>query len=169
MYMGLMKRGVSFMALFFACIAFIPFFSNFLFILFLAFSFAVPLIWFAAFFDFWRYPRMTQEQKDAVQDGFLFTEQAPRFRSNPAAARKVRLGVGIVLILAGLSSLYSHFVSNFLWRFQDTYPYMPPLWVQLLQRFPMIAGAVLVIAIGLVLIFWKAKQIKKQAVQNDEE
>jgi len=160
MYFGLMKRGASIMAAFFACIAAAVFFDRFGLVV-AAFGLVLPVIWFIAFFDFWRYPRMSEEERALVQDEFLI----PQGVNLPGGAvmRKVRIGAGILLILTGAYQLYQ----LFLWNFVDEFLHSQRL-IRLIHQTPTLLGGAGIIIIGLLLIFWKSRQLKKEA-QGDEE
>ena len=155
MYLGLMRRGASFMLGFAASIWATVFFER-IGLLMGAFGLFIPVTWFVAFFDFWRYPRMTPEEKAFVQDEFLIPKgiQLP----GGAVARKVRVVVGILLILAGGYQLYQ----LFLWEFVNDFLHSQRL-INLFHRMPTLLGGVAVILIGLLLIFWKSRQMKKEA------
>ena len=154
MYFGLMKRGASIMAAFFGTIAAAAFFSS-LGLFAYVFGLMIPVVWFIAFFDFWRYPRMSEEEKALVQDDF-FVPQGTNFLG-AAAMRKVRVVAGILLILAGAYQLYRIFLWNFLYEFLHSQRV-----IYFFDRLPALLGGVAVIAIGLLLIFWKSRQIKAE-------
>ena len=154
MYLGLMKRGASIMAAFFASIAATAFFSN-LGLFGYVFGLLIPVLWFMSFFDFWRYPRMSPEEKALVQDDFIL----PQGASFPggAAMRKVRVVAGLLLILTGAYQLYRIFLYNFIYQFLHSQRV-----IYFFERIPTLLGGVAVIAVGLLLIFWKSRQIKAE-------
>ena len=156
MYFGLMKRGASLMAAFFASIFLTGAFSNFIGFVAAAFGLFIPVIWFVAFFDFWRYPRMSPEEKALAQDEFFI----PQGMSFPGAGamRKVRVVAGILLIIAGVYQLYRIFLWNFVYQFLHSERVM-----EFFERIPTLLGGVAVIVVGLLLIFWKSRQIKREA------
>jgi len=157
MYLGLMRRGASIMAAFFLSIAATAFFSN-MGLFGYVFGLLIPVIWFVAFFDFWRYPRMSPEEKALVKDDFLI----PQGMNLPggSAMRKVRVVAGVLLILAGVFQLYRIFLYNFI------YEYLHSLrLIYFFERLPTLLGGVGIIIIGLLLIFWKSRQIKREAGQ----
>lgn len=160
MYFGLMRRGASIMAAFFACIAAAAFLSS-MGLFGYVFGLAIPVVWFVAFFDFWRYPRLTPEEKALVQDDF-FLPQGVSFPGG-AAMRKIRIGAGILLILAGAQQLYR----VFLWEFVNDFLHSQRL-INLFHRMPTLLGGVAVILVGLLLIFWKSRQLKKEAQQYEK-
>ena len=160
MYLGLMKRGASIMAAFFATIAAAAFFSS-LGLFGYVFGLLIPVIWFVAFFDFWRYPRMSPEEKALVQDDF-FIPQGTSF-PGAAAMRKVRVVAGILLILAGAYQLYRILLYNVIYNFLHSQNV-----INFFERIPTLLSGVAVIIIGLLLIFWKSRQIKKEAQGYEE-
>jgi len=153
MYYGLMRRGLSFMVGFALSIAGtsgvrIGIFQA-------AFIILIPVTWFIAFFDFWRYPRMSPEEKAQVQDDFLI----PRGVRMPGGAglRKARVVVGVLLILAGLYQLYNTLLYSMI------FPYLHSERVMyFFHNMPTLLGGAAVILIGLLLIFWKSKQMKAE-------
>ena len=162
MYIGLMKRGLSLMAAFFACIAATALFRG---VFSTLFALMIPIAWFASFFDFWRYPRMNEEERQAnMNDDFIFPGKRNFDLLNSSTMRKVRIVAGIVLIFAGLQSLYYSFFHQFIWNFITSDRLRELLW-----NIPSLFGAVAIIVVGLLLIFWKARQIKKEEVNRDEE
>jgi hypothetical protein len=160
MYLGLMKRGATFMLGFAASIWLTVFFEQFA-LMMGAFGLFIPVIWFVAFFDFWRYPRMTPEEKALVQDEFFL----PKGLKLPggAVARKVRIIAGMLLILAGAYRLYQMLFWNVLLDFLHS-----PRVVNFFNRMPTLLGGVAVIIVGLLLIFWKSRQIKREAQQYEK-
>jgi len=169
MYFGMMKRGISFMAAFFLSIICVVFFSRNFWMLHLetVFAFLIPLVWFIAFFDFWRFPRMSTEERLAVKDEFLMLDQFDLLKNaaKGAAMRKVRIVAGILLILGGASQLFQRFVMEFL---IGTYWRNHPNIQEFMFMLPQLGGALLIIIVGLLLIFWKGRQIKKEAQEAAE-
>ena len=147
MYFGLMKRGLSFMALLFTCIAGAAIFQ--VFQLAWIFVLAIPVVWFVAFFDFWRFPRMAEEEKAAAHqnDEFLFIKSNSLALPN-GFSRRARIVVGICLIAAAAQMLMQHF--NLWWQYRSFF------------------GAAAIITLGLLLIFWKARAPKQEAMQDEE-
>ena len=163
MYLGLMKRGLSFMSMFIACIFGFIFFIDLWAFQVIAgiFGLALPVVWFAAFFDFWRFPRMSNEEKAAQQDDLLFAGKQFKLPQN-SIMRKVRVVIGILLIFAGLQGVYSQLLRRFAYNWFNSYNV-----IDFVHSIPSIVSAVAIIVVGLLLIFWKAKQIKKEA--NDDQ
>jgi hypothetical protein len=161
MYIGLMKRGASLMIAFFSCIAATVFFGR-LPLFSTIFSLSIPVAWFVSFFDFWRYPRMNPDEKSLVEDDFFFGNSKIKLPQGPLM-RKVRIVIGILLILAGAQTLYAQFISRYLWVWFNSNNV-----INFFQSLPSLIGALLIITIGLLLIFWKARQIKQEARYDEE-
>ena len=160
MYLGLMRRGISFMLAFAGSILAASAFSFFT-LFSIAFGLLIPVVWFVAFFDFWQYPRMTPEQQAEVKDEFLMVNQLS-IPKGPVM-RKLRVVAGLLLILTGLNLLYRYFgwyVLHELFRSQ---------WMlELFDQLPRFLAAIAIIAVGLLLIFWKSRQLKKEARSHEE-
>jgi len=71
--------------------------------------------------------------------------------------RKARVVVGVLLILAGVYQLYRIFLFNFIYEFLHSQRI-----IYFFERIPTLLGGVAVIAVGLLLIFWKSRQIKAE-------
>jgi len=164
MYYGLMKRGVSFMAAFFATILGVIFFSRVLSLFTGIFVFAIPLVWFISFFDFWRFPRMSLEDRLELKDEFLMLGQL-EIPKGPLL-RKAQVIAGVLLVLGGISQLYNQFFMGFL---MDRFWHGHPMIQDMLWRLPRLGGALLIIIVGVLLIVWKGKQIKKEAGERYDE
>ena len=157
MYLGLMKRGLSFMALFAACILGMAVFSGFFMAPFAyVFALSIPVVWFVAFFDLWRYPRMTPEEKAAQQDEYLFIHGKQTIPMRPML-RKLRVVAGVLLVLAGLQTIYMQFLHQFVEAFVSSEYLQSFLW-----NLSPVIGAVAVIVVGLLLIFIKTRQPKQE-------
>ena len=164
MYIGLMKRGASFMASFFLSIVCTIFLGN----SFLAFNletavaFLIPLVWFVSFFDFWQFPRMSNEERLAVKDEFLLLGQFDQLKHFVQGLDmcKVRVIAGVLLIIGGISQLFRRFVMDFM---RETYWKDNPRIQEILDMLPQIGAAALLIIVGILLILWKGRQIRKEA------
>ena len=102
MYQGLMKRGVSLMALFTGVIivATMAYLSVLIFLL--------PVIWFYAFFDTLNRINMTVEELRVQPDAFLFVGSYPSKGTPPAIAklldgRHTILGIALILFAVWLA------------------------------------------------------------------
>jgi len=160
MYLGMMRRGVSFMVGFAASIVG----TSTLWMISLlqsAFIILIPVTWFVAFFDCWRYLRMTPEEKALVTDDFLL----PRGMHLPGngAMRKARIVAGILLILAGLYRLYRELLYNVIYDYLHS-----ARVIYFVERMPTLLGGLAVILVGVLLIFWKSRQMKREADEREE-
>lgn len=155
MYLGLMKRGLSFMILFFGAIA-AAFLSGSLNLSIFMYIFAlvIPIVWFAAFFDLWRYPRMNAEEKTAQQDEFLFA-QVNTVPWKPIARKLCALG-GVLMILAALQLVVQHYVVRFFhhWNWWNIQPAIS-------------AAIMLTLGIAAIVIFTR-KPKQQPANENNE-
>ena len=160
MYFGLMRRGASFMVGFALAIAGVGLFGLFSLIQ-AVFGILIPVVWFIAFFDFWRYPRMSPEEKALVEDHFIIPNgmQLP----GGAAMRKARIIVGVLLILAGANQLFRQFYWSFVHEFLRSRQ-----WIYFFENLPTLLAGLGIIAVGLLLIFWKSRQLKKEAQRHEE-
>jgi hypothetical protein len=158
MYLGLMKRGLSLMLGFALSIAGAGFFGGMLNLLEAAFILLIPVTWFIAFFDFWRYPRMTPEEKAQVKDDFLLPDIPKGVKlPNGGISRKARLVAGVLLILAGAYQLFQQFS----WLVVEQFFHSERL-IKLFGQLPRMVGGAAIVVVGLLLIFWKSRQIKKE-------
>lgn len=160
MYLGLLRRGVSFMLGFALSIAGAGMFMRFD-LLEYVFIIMIPVLWFVAFFDFWRYPRMAAEEKAGVKDDFLlpFGMKFPQ----GAATRRVRLVGGILLVIAGAFQLYRTFLSDMLYMYLHSHRV-----IYFFDNLPTLLGGLTIIIVGLLLIFWKSRQLKKEGRHDAE-
>ncbi|MDR2647251.1 MAG: hypothetical protein LBB67_03900 [Oscillospiraceae bacterium] len=169
MYLGFTRRGIAFMAAFAGTIVFFGIATEFLYI----FSFLeyfcialIPISWFVAFFDFWKYYRTPYEERVLLKDKPpAFDGKYYEGRDIKALWFKARAWIGTFLILAGASGLYNRML-----RTLDSERH-PIIWSYLYQ-IPDYIGGLLVIAIGVALILAKRKQIKRDLAagrtQNEE-
>ena len=145
MYLGKMKRGLTFMALFSGIIAVASLMEMGVVIL------ALPVLWFYAFFDNLNLASMLPEQRDAVPDEFFFgfwtkepVNQNPFFKK-----RNLFLGWGFIAV--GGVMLFRMVVGGILdWaqRFFDQYQLdLSWLW-SIYHNLPQIVIAVLIIVLG---------------------
>lgn len=151
MFMGFMKRGVSFMALFF----FILFLSSWLGIGPLLY--AVPVLWFYSFFDSINIAWADDQVFSTLEDHYLFsTDNFSKF--NEKFAGRGILYLGILLIFCGiyliLSKLVSRCYSLFGWKIAG-------IFSGIVTLFPQLFIGVIIIFIGIRLIVGKKKELEK--------
>lgn len=149
MYMGFMKRGISLMSAFFLLI----FFSTWLNLSPL--MFAMPVIWFFAFFDTHNLRSMPDDEFYAQEDDYILIPEFAKEKTRVLQS-KYRNILALVLIIIGFSILWNNvyglidyflpdFVSYAIYRFGH---YLP----QLIVGFA-------IIALGLYLIRGKKKEL----------
>lgn len=107
MYLGYMKRGLSIMCAMFGVIAVASFFRMDVLL------FALPIIWFYAFFDTFTLRNQTAEQLAANPDDYMFHTMDLNLPDLFAKKHKV---LGVVLIFVGVYALYSGIIEPFLWQ-----------------------------------------------------
>jgi len=146
MYLGLLKRGVSLMSLFFFSIFFVGFTKIDLF------GFAIPVVWFYAFFDSINLSGMPYEKLIQVEDKYLFDFDKLLKNDYWNLFEKRHIALGTAAIVIGVYMIFHNFVE----------PYIRDIeWLRnLINRMPSLLFAIAIIALGLYLIMGKK--------QNDE-
>lgn len=150
MYQGLMKRGVSLMALFAGVImvAALAYLSALVFLL--------PVIWFYAFFDTLNRINMTVEELQMQPDTFLFVGAYPS-KGTPAGIVKLLDGrhtlLGVALILFAVWLAVKLVVDQIL------YPFIPHEIRYIVGQLPSLLIPILCIAIGVKLLAGNKKPV----------
>ena len=98
MYLGFFKQGISLMTIFMGCCALISLIGVD------AIAFALPIVWFYAFFDAINKNSLPADQFEKLEDDWLFIKNTDEFKLN---FKKVRIVVAVILILIGINSLYN--------------------------------------------------------------
>lgn len=142
MYQGYMKRGVSLMGLF----ALVSFVAGFMRMGFL--TFALPVIWFYAFFDTFNIKGMTEQDRAQRPDAFLLDMNGVLNKDWQALLRRRHGVVGWLCIFLGAYLIFINFVEPWMWQLRE---YMPWL-VSLIDSLPTLVVAVLVIVLGVFLL-----------------
>lgn len=151
MFMGFMKRGLSFMSLFFLII----FFASWLNIS--PILYLMPILWFYAFFDSINIAWMDDSAFSGLQDNYIFKMR------NISNAETFLFGCGsrydgILLVILGVFLLLNNIMPYFYYALQ-------PAAVRLLRTaatmFPQILLSVVIIFIGVRLIIGKKKELEK--------
>jgi hypothetical protein len=152
MYMGFMKRGISLMSAFFLLI----FFSSWLNLGPL--MFAMPVIWFFAFFDTHNLRSTPDDEFYAMEDNFIIV---PEFAKDKAKLlqNKYRNIIAVVLIIIGFSILWNN-VYDFLERFLSE-EVSDLIW-RIGHYFPQLIIGFAIIAFGFYLIAGKKKDLDTQ-------
>jgi hypothetical protein len=156
MYMGFMKRGVSLMSIFFLLI----FLSSWLNLGPL--MFAMPIIWFFAFFDTHNLRAMPDDEFYAMEDDYILI---PEFAKEKARVMqsKYRNIFAAILIIIGFTVLWNNLYDLF-------YSIMPGIISDLMYRFghnfaQLCAGAA-IIALGIYLIRGKKQELDRTEQSN---
>jgi hypothetical protein len=146
MFMGFMKRGVSFMALFFLTI----FFTAWLRIGPLIFL--LPILWFYAFFECVNLAWASPDEFSLAKDDYLFRESdLPRLSGSWSLCGGILLIVfGVYMILERLLSYFSDYADNALYQALDC----------VISLFPQFLVGTIIIIIGIHLILGKKKELK---------
>lgn len=154
MYLGLMRRGLTIMMIFWGVITI----SAALGINFVIF--ALPILWFYSFFDTLTLRNLDYYALVELQekDEFFFQELLGG-ESLPKLAGKYHLFLGAGFILMGILLLYNR-ASRFLYRLD----FIPPWLYTLLRELPVAAVAFGVIALGVWLV--KGKRLPADTVED---
>jgi len=164
MFMGFMHLGVSYMTLFFGVIAII-FFLDAFFYAFGFIGFILPVVWCYAFFDCLNKCYASDEEFYAIKDQFLFLEGSSlpklNYKFDFHLGRYARLFLGWLLVLSGstlmLRRILRFFSNNGLMDWDSP---IYRIFDGLLDAFPQLLAALIIIYIGLRLIFGKRKELK---------
>lgn len=153
MYMGFMKTGISFMAMFF----FLIFLSSWLDLGPLLFI--LPLIWFYSFFDCTNKAETNEDEFLLLEDNYLFSiDKLVSFDKD--VFKKRRLFSGILLLLLGIYLVWNNVV-KILGRYipDETYNIIRSVT----RIAPQIIIGVAIIALGVKLIIGKKKECDNNA------
>ena len=142
MYLGLMKKGLSVMTIFWGAI-FVILFLNLPPLLVV-----LPVIWFYSFFDVLNLRNMTEQERMMQEDKFLFDlDNILQKDWRRILGSRYRL-VGGGCIFLGLYLLYNNFLFPYLHRLADLFPFLYPL----LRNLPSLVVAALIILLGVYLL-----------------
>lgn len=149
MYMGFMKRGLSLMFSFF----FLIFLSSWLNIGSLLL--VLPIVWFFAFFDTHNLRSMPDEEFEKLKDDYIILPDLARKNSEFLYSR-YRKVLAVVLIIIGFDLLWHNFIELFL-------GYLPAqlysFLIRLTDTLPQIIIGIAIIALGVILIRGKKKEL----------
>lgn len=153
MYMGFMKTGVSFMAMF----IFLIFLSSFLNIG--PILYVLPLVWFYSFFDCLNKANSSDDDFLRLEDNYLFSVDKI-VNIDKGIFKKNKLFAGILLLLLGIYLVWDNF-TGILGR------YIPPEIYNIISDFtrntPKIIIGVAIIVLGVRLIVGKKKECDMNA------
>lgn len=150
MYMGFMKQGLSIMFVFWGLI-FMAAYLNISQVLFI-----LPILWCYSFFNVHNLRGMSDEEFYAVEDDYLF--HLDRIFSTGKLGKKQNNVLAGILIFVGIAVLWNHLSRYLYWLLPD--------WIYwaFVDEIPQIVVAVILIAIGILLI-----RGKKAALDKEEE
>lgn len=153
MYMGFMKTGISFMAMFF----FLIFLSSFLNIG--PILYILPLVWFYSFFDCLNKENSSDDDFLRLEDNYLFSADKI-VNIDKGIFKKNKLFAGILLLLLGIYLVWDNFTSVL-------QKYMPSEMYNIISDFtrntPKIIIGVAIIVLGVRLIVGKKKECDMNA------
>ncbi|MBU3110083.1 hypothetical protein [Clostridium lacusfryxellense] len=150
MYMGFMKMGLSFMAVFFGLI----FLSSWLSIGPLLF--VLPLIWFYSFFDCMNKRYSTDEEFLLLEDDYLFSLDE-LVKIDKGIFKKNKMFSGILLVLLGIYLIWNNIINSLLGRMHmsgELYNVINDIS----RVAPQIIIGVVIIVVGAKLIIGKKKE-----------
>ncbi len=155
MYQGFLKRGASFMLLFFGEI----FLSNMLYSNWLLF--AMPVIWCYAFFDSLNISTLSNEEFSMLQDKYLFIEDGINFNIN---IDKIRIPAAVILIITGSYIL----LENMVYILENIFgvPLRLHIIFRIMDYFPRFVFSVAIIFAGLYLIKGKKAQMDNDNIYD---
>jgi len=148
MYMGFMKRGISLMGLFFLVI-FIASWLNIESILLV-----LPIIWFFGFFDTHNLRAMPDDEFYALEDSYLVFPGLSLGKD--LLQKKYRTILAWILIVVGVSVLWSNVLDLLRWIIPDEYYYSI---MSFTEYIPQLLIGVVIIAFGIYLISGKKKEL----------
>jgi len=146
MYLGLMKKGVSIMAMFFMAIGSIAFLGLDVM------AFTLPVIWFYSFFDALNYNNMPYEKKVLIEDQFLMDFDT----LTKISSSKNNIVLGAFLMILGVYIIFHKMIQPMLWELQE---YSPVLH-RLLDNLPTLFIAFGIVILGLRLINGRKAEIE---------
>lgn len=149
MYMGFMKRGVSLMTAFWLLI----FLSTWLNLSPL--MFAMPVIWFFAFFDTFNLRAMPDDEFYALEDEYLLIPEFAKEKSKLIQS-KYRNVLALILIIIGFSILWNNLTSMINYYLPN---YLSYAIYQIGRYFPQLVIGIAIIALGLYLIRGKKQDL----------
>lgn len=150
MYMGFMKRGATLMSSFFLLI-FLSTWLNMSPLLF-----AMPVIWFFAFFDTFNLHAMPDDEFYALEDDYLTIPGLSKDKTAQILQGKYRNIIAIILIIIGFSMLWNNICDIF-------EQFLPEIISDSMSQFghyfPQFIVALGIIAFGVYLIQGKKREL----------
>lgn len=160
MYMGFMKMGFSLMAVFFGMIGLSGFLESSIF------GIAAVVVWFYAFFHANNLYAMEDEDFYAMEDHYLFSlDQIAKDVDNKEFVSRYRKIIAAVLIFLGVSVLWNNFL-DLLNQFLPEV--MREMVFQISYRVPQIVFAIGIIAVGVLMIRGKKKELSEETEEEED-
>lgn len=150
MYMGFMKQGISLMTLFLVFLV-VPLSTR----LFEALALSAVLIWFYGFFHTRNLEALPEELFNALEDHFVWEGilEEKSFKISSPTLRKWAAGIliatGALILWNNFSAIIYNLIPDRYW--DEVYP--------IIDRFPQVVIAVLIIAIGFKMIAGKKEEL----------
>lgn len=158
MYLGMMKKGLAVMSVFWGVCAVVWFFQfEFLYWL-------LPIIWFYSFFETFNIRQLPYEDRLQMDNAFSLRVDGSVFSGLRPLLEKRHVLIGGGLIFIGGWAIFSSFVSPLIYYFVETMGYESWYLRSILNRIPSVVVAVAVIFFGIYLV-----KGKKRHVQPEEE
>lgn len=155
MYLGFFKQGISLMSIFMGCCAIISLIGVD------AIAFALPVIWFYAFFDALNKNSLSADEFSKLEDDWLIIKNTDELKFN---VKKVRIIAAVILILIGINSLYNGAIS---FCYQLGIDLDNTVFGLIRYALPKLVFSVLIIGAGIYLIKGKRKSIYEENVSID--
>ena len=162
MYMGFKKQGISIMLLFWGIIAIAAGTSLSWLIMFL------PILWFYSFFNVHNLKSLSEEEFYSVEDNYIL-HMDQLIGDVDVFVGKYRTIVAVLLIIFGVSILWSNFTDLLFWILPSAFA---NFLASLFYRLPEIILAVAIIAAGCYLLAHKKAKLDddyRKPDKNEEE
>jgi hypothetical protein len=150
MYLGLMKKGASIMALFVGTICVVGFLNLEVLL------FAVPVIWFYSFFDAINYNNMPYEKKVLIEDSSIVDFNMLSDKYHKASSGNNNVILGAFFVVFGVYIVFNKVVQPVLREFVE----FSPLLERMINNLPTLFIAFAIIILGLRLVNNKKSEIE---------
>lgn len=142
MYLGMMKKGVSIMGMFFVVCGFAAFLNLEIVII------ALPVIWFYSFFDALNYNNMPYEKKALIKDEFIIDFNTLTDKYHKASSGKNNVLLGGFLTVFGVYIIFEKMIQPVLWELGEYNPVLD----RFVRNVPTLFVAFAIVLLGLKLI-----------------
>ena len=152
MYLGMMKKGALLMSAFFGVIFIGAFFRIELFL------FALPVIWFYAFFDALNLKHATPQQQYESEEKFLnsLSGMIDKDFFNKLKIKHSYIGIGIIVL--GAYMLFQNFIRPFMYSLYDYVPHL----ARVIDNLPSLVVSIAIILFGIYLVRGKKEKISEE-------